>query len=442
MYAIAAPQRNCNNAGSRQPAHSRERIRLGTPHNRPRPAANRTLRRRRRQLLARPVMRSSRRGRRRLPVSPGFGHFCGSGHRPGSRRALAASALPLCPLALAGSARLASGSRAAPASSRVLLGGRTARAPPGRRDRPGCAAASPRLPGPRPAAPCRRADAAHLAHEMRGLAGQPLVRGGQLGSQLGDGRRLLVGLRLGGAQPRLQRDLAVLQLRRPCRPAARRRRVPPSAGRSRRPDPRSCLQRPDLALEGGVAASPSRGAPARTELDRRLGLGHVALARARSSPSLRPAALAGRRQRVAVPSRRCRRSISSACSRALPRSASISARSATSLSPPSPVDWRPRPPRVVSAVVSRSICAFCWALIEPASSSACLWRLAPAVSSAISRSRLNSSRLASASRASTLRQPVGDGLLQHAPGVLVLLQVGLELHHVAFRASRCWRRGG
>ena len=50
---------------------------------------------------------------------------------------------------------------------------------------------------------------------------------------------------------------------------------------------------------------------------------------------------------------------------------------------------------------SWSIWAFCWALIELASSSAVLWPPAPAVSSAISRSRLNSSRLASLSRAST-----------------------------------------
>ncbi len=91
-----------------------------------------------------------------------------------------------------------------------------------------------------------------------------------------------------------------------------------------------------------------------------------------------------------------------ACSRDLPRSCSISARSATSPSgPASATAWRPRPPRVVIVVVRRSIWAFCCALMELASSSALLCRLAPAVSSAISRSRLNSSRLASFSRAST-----------------------------------------
>ena len=46
---------------------------------------------------------------------------------------------------------------------------------------------------------------------MRGLAGEPLVRGGKLGAQLGDGRGLLVGVRLGRAEPRLQPDAAVLQ---------------------------------------------------------------------------------------------------------------------------------------------------------------------------------------------------------------------------------------
>ena len=40
------------------------------------------------------------------------------------------------------------------------------------------------------------------------------------------------------------------------------------------------------------------------------------------------------------------------------------------------------------------------------------------------------------------RQPVGDRLLQHAAGVLVLLQIGLELHRRPSPASRCWRRDG
>jgi hypothetical protein len=58
------------------------------------------------------------------------------------------------------------------------------------------------------------------------------------------------------------------------------------------------------------------------------------------------------------PDRRCKRSISSACSLDLLRSASISERIATSVSAASPVAWRLRPPRVVSAIDSRSICAF------------------------------------------------------------------------------------
>ena len=67
---------------------------------------------------------------------------------------------------------------------------------------------TPRLPRSRRlAAP----DATHLAHEMRRLPRKSLVRGRELRTQLGDGRRLLIGLRLGGAQPRPQRDAAVLQ---------------------------------------------------------------------------------------------------------------------------------------------------------------------------------------------------------------------------------------
>jgi hypothetical protein len=101
--------------------------------------------------------------------------------------------------------------------------------------------------------------------------------------------------------------------------------------------------------------------------------------------------------------------------------------------PASAAAWRPRPPRVVSVVVSRSIWAFCCALIELASSRALLCRLAPAVSSAISRSRLNSSRFGLVEPRLHARQLVGNRLLQDAPGVLVLFQVGLELHHVGFQ---------
>ena len=70
---------------------------------------------------------------------------------------------------------------------------------------------------------------------------------------------------------------------------------------------------------------------------------------------------------------------------------------------------------------------------ELASSSASLCFLAPCISSAISRSRLNSSRLASDSRASTFGRRSRDGLLQHAAGVLVLLQVGPVLADVALQ---------
>ncbi len=46
---------------------------------------------------------------------------------------------------------------------------------------------------------------------MRRLPCQPLVRGGKLGPELADGGGLLLGLRLRRAEPRLERDLAVLQ---------------------------------------------------------------------------------------------------------------------------------------------------------------------------------------------------------------------------------------
>ena len=56
-----------------------------------------------------------------------------------------------------------------------------------------------------------RADAAHLVHEMRGLAGKALVGGGQLGAQARDGGGLLVGLRLRGAEFGFEGDLAVAE---------------------------------------------------------------------------------------------------------------------------------------------------------------------------------------------------------------------------------------
>jgi hypothetical protein len=49
----------------------------------------------------------------------------------------------------------------------------------------------------------RATDATHLAHEVCGLACEPLVGGSELRTQFGDCRGLLIGLRLRRVEPRL-----------------------------------------------------------------------------------------------------------------------------------------------------------------------------------------------------------------------------------------------
>jgi hypothetical protein len=120
-----------------------------------------------------------------------------------------------------------------------------------------------------------------------------------------------------------------------------------------------------------------------------------------------------------------------ACSRVLMRSGvDLGAQPASALGWPS---LRLRPVRVVSAVLRRSIWACCWALDGARFLERHLVLLGALHQLGDLAVAIEQQPLGLDSRASTLGRRSADGLLQHAAGVLVFLQIGLVLPDVALQ---------